>query len=203
VKCHSTDKRFFHRGDSRFLVEVTRWQTEGHPDFFPGVIFRHAVALFLLLLQLLFGTKVVGVSAAPFAAIRSPWRKSGVALAANHLLAVVLLGQHAERGLDDAAAEAKHQVERRLLLNVVVGQGATVLQLLAGENQSLLIRRNSLFVLNFGLDIFDGIAGFHLEGDRLPRQRFHENLHARSSFSFLLETLFQSNQIVFLLKSRS
>ena len=35
----------------------------------------------------------------------------------------------------------------RLLLDVVVGEGASVLQLLAGENESLLVGRNSLFVL--------------------------------------------------------
>jgi len=97
------------------------------------------------------------VSTAALAAIRGSRREPGVAFAANHLLAVVLLRQHAERGLDDAAAKTQHQVERRLLLDVVVGQRATVLQLLAREDQTLLIGRNSLLVLNLGLDIFDGV----------------------------------------------
>ena len=39
-----------------------------------------------------------------------------------------------------ATAQAQHQVERGLLLDVVVGQGAAILQLLAGEDQTLLIR---------------------------------------------------------------
>ena len=44
-------------------------------------------------------------------------------------------------------------MESRLLLDVVVGKGATVLKLLAGEDQALLVRRNALLVLDLGLDI--------------------------------------------------
>ena len=79
--------------------------------------------------------------------MKIPGRKPGVAFAANHLLAVILLRQHAERRLDNATAKAKHQMERRLLLDVVVGQSAAVLQLLAGEDQTLLIGWNAFFVL--------------------------------------------------------
>jgi hypothetical protein len=39
-------------------------------------------------------------------------------------------------------------VQSRLLLDVVVGQRAPVLQLLAGEDEALLIRRDALLVLN-------------------------------------------------------
>ena len=42
-----------------------------------------------------------------------------------------------------------------------------ILQLLAGKDQSLLVRGNALLVLNLRLDIVDGIRGFHLEGDGL------------------------------------
>ena len=46
-----------------------------------------------------------------------------------------------------AATEAKDQVQRALFLDIVVRERAAVFQLLAREDQSLLIRRNSLFVL--------------------------------------------------------
>jgi hypothetical protein len=39
-------------------------------------------------------------------------------------------------------------VKGALLLNVVVGEGATVFELLAGEDESLLIRRNALLILD-------------------------------------------------------
>ena len=41
----------------------------------------------------------------------------------------------------------------RFLLDVVVGERAAILELLAGENQTLLVRGNSLLVLDLGLDI--------------------------------------------------
>ena len=53
-------------------------------------------------------------------------------------------------GLDKdlhATAQAQHQVQRALLLDVVVGQGAAVLQLLAREDQALLVGGNALLVL--------------------------------------------------------
>jgi hypothetical protein len=58
-------------------------------------------------------------------------------------------------------------VESRLLLDVIVGKRATVLQLLAGEDQTLLVRRDTLLVLDLRLDVVDGIAGLNLKGDGL------------------------------------
>jgi hypothetical protein len=55
----------------------------------------------------------------------------------------------------------------RLLLNVVVGQGAAVFELFAGEDQALLVRRNALLVLDLGFDVVDGIGGLDLESDGL------------------------------------
>lgn len=54
--------------------------------------------------------------------------------------------------------EAENKVESRLLLDVVIREGAAILELLAGENQSLLVRRNTLLVLNLGLDIVDRVG---------------------------------------------
>src|SRR4051812_6667514 len=54
-------------------------------------------------------------------------------------------------------------MQGRLLLDVVVRQGASILQLLAGENQALLVRWDALLVLDFSLDILDRIGGLHLK----------------------------------------
>ena len=40
-------------------------------------------------------------------------------------------------------------MESRFLLNVIVGQGSAVFQLLTGKNQSLLVRGDSFLVLDF------------------------------------------------------
>lgn len=37
--------------------------------------------------------------------------------------------------------------------------------------------RLTFLILDLCLDIFDGVAGLHLEGDGLSRQRLHEDLH--------------------------
>lgn len=49
-----------------------------------------------------------------------------------------------------------------LLLDVVIRQSATVLELFARKNQALLVRRNAFLVLNLGLDIVDGVGRLDL-----------------------------------------
>merc|ERR1711931_548769 len=71
-------------------------------------------------------------------------------------------------------------MQSRLLLDVVVGQSAAILELLASEDQPLLIWRNSFLVLNLGLDIFNGVGGLNLEGDGLASQGFDKDLHTTS-----------------------
>ena len=68
-----------------------------------------------------------------------------------------------------AASEAEHEVESGLLLDVVVGEGAAVLELLSGEDEALLVRGDALLVLDLGLDVVDCVGGFDLQGDRLTR----------------------------------
>jgi hypothetical protein len=98
-----------------------------------------------------------------------------------HLLVLVLdllgLGVRLLLALLGSSAEAEHQVQRRLLLDVVVGEGAAVLELLAGEDEALLVRRDALLVLDLGLHVVDGVRGLHLQRDGLPRQGLHEDLH--------------------------
>jgi hypothetical protein len=53
----------------------------------------------------------------------------------------------------------------------------SVLKLLPGEDQTLLIRRNALLVLNIRLDVFDSVGRLNLEGDVLASEGLHEDLH--------------------------
>jgi hypothetical protein len=46
-------------------------------------------------------------------------------------------------------------VQGALLLDVVVGEGAAVLELLAREDEALLVRGDALLVLDLGLDVLD------------------------------------------------
>jgi hypothetical protein len=65
-----------------------------------------------------------------------------------HVQSDGLSSQSLDEDLHGTAAQSQHEVQGRLLLNVVVGQRAPVLQLLAREDQALLVRRDALLVLN-------------------------------------------------------
>ena len=92
-------------------------------------------------------------------------------------------------GLDEylhSSTETQNQMESALLLDVVVAESPTVLELLPGEDQPLLVWGNTLLVLNkemsnerldyaskmsaylnLCLHVLDRVRGLHLEGDGL------------------------------------
>ena len=76
----------------------------------------------------------------------------------------------AGEGLDEdlhTTTETENKMKSGLLLDVVIRESATVLELLSSEDQALLVRRNALLVLDLALNIVDGIGGLDLEGDGL------------------------------------
>ena len=52
----------------------------------------------------------------------------------------------------------------------VVRQSPAVLELLSSEDESLLVGRDALLVLNLGLDVVDRVRGLDLERDRLSSE---------------------------------
>merc|ERR1712109_123916 len=86
----------------------------------------------------------------------------------------------ASEGLDEdlhTSPKTEDKVESGLLLDVVVGEGPSVLELLASEDQPLLVRGDALLVLDLGLHILDGVRGLDLEGNGLACEGLHEDLH--------------------------
>merc|ERR1719153_1799608 len=73
--------------------------------------------------------------------------------------------------------QPEHEVEGGLLLDVVIGKGPSVLQLLPREDESLLVWGNPLLVLDLGLDIFDGVGRLDFQGDGFSGQGLDEDLH--------------------------
>merc|ERR550525_1675725 len=82
-----------------------------------------------------------------------------------------------------SSPQSQHQMQRRLFLDIVVRQSPPILQLLAGKDQPLLLRRDSLLILNLGLHILNGIIRFHIQGNRLASQGLDENLHSTTTQS--------------------
>ena len=96
-----------------------------------------------------------------------------------HTLGLLGLGVDLLFALFTTSTKSQYQVQSGFFLNVVVRQSSAVFQLLSGENQTLLIRGNSLLVLDLGLDIVDGVRRLHIESDSLSRQGLYKDLHGR------------------------
>ena len=75
--------------------------------------------------------------------------------------------------------ETKHKVQGRVLLDRVVLESVAILQLLAGEDQALLVWWDTFLVLDLGLDVLDSICWLDLKRNVLPCQSLNENLHQK------------------------
>ena len=84
----------------------------------------------------------------------------------------VLSGRRGEEGGGKA-----DRVVFRTLLDVVVSQGAAILELLASEDQTLLIRRDALLILDLLLDLLDRVGALNLKGDGFTSQSLDKDLH--------------------------
>merc|ERR1739837_59548 len=67
-----------------------------------------------------------------------------------------------------------------LLLDVVVRKSSPILKLLPSKDQPLLVRGNSLLVLDLGLDILNGVRWLNLQGDGLASEGLDKDLHTSS-----------------------
>ena len=80
--------------------------------------------------------------------------------------------QHSE-----TTAETENKVEGALLLDVVIRECTPILKLLARKDETLLVRRNTLLILDLRLHVVDRVRRLDLQRDRLPREGLDENLH--------------------------
>jgi len=95
---------------------------------------------------------------------------------------------------DATSTETKNKMQSGLFLDVVVGQRTSIFELLTSEDEALLIRWNTLLVLDLAFNHIDGIGGFnlkscelktvhpttpsqgYLQSDGLSSESLHENL---------------------------
>ena len=59
-------------------------------------------------------------------------------------------------------------------MDIIIRQRPPILQLLAREDQALLVGRDAFFVLNLRFHIVDGVRGLDFEGDGFAREGFYE-----------------------------
>jgi len=79
-----------------------------------------------------------------------------------------------------STSKSQDEVKGGFLLDIVVTKSSTILKLLASENESLLVGRDTLFILDLGLDIVNGVTGLDIQSDGLSGQSLYKDLHATS-----------------------
>merc|ERR1711963_634664 len=95
-----------------------------------------------------------------------------------------------------SSSKSQDQVKRRFFLNVVIGQGSSIFELLSGKDQSLLVWRDTLLILDFGLDVFDCVTSFYFQGDGFACQGFYEDLHTSTESKNQVERRFFLNVVI-------
>merc|ERR1712232_693921 len=96
----------------------------------------------------------------------------------------------------EASTKSEHEMEGGLLLDIVVAKGPAVLELLSGEDESLLIGRDALLVLNLSLDVLNGVGWLDFEGDGLSGKGLNENLHTTTESEHEMESGFLLNVVI-------
>ena len=84
------------------------------------------------------------------------------------------------QGLDEdlhTTSESQHKMESGLLLDVVIGEGSAVLELLTSEDESLLVWWDTFLILDLSLDILDGVSWLDVKSDGLSGKGLNKDLH--------------------------
>ncbi len=69
------------------------------------------------------------------------------------------------------------EFESVALLEIIVGEQAAVLQLLAREDEALMLGGDALLVLDQDLDAFDVVRSLDFEDDGIAEKLLDDNLH--------------------------
>merc|ERR1711915_399882 len=83
-----------------------------------------------------------------------------------------------------------------LFLDVVVGEGSSILKLLASKDEPLLVWGNSLLVLDLGFDILNGVRWLNLQGDSLASEGLDKDLHSSSQSEHQMKGAFFLDVVV-------
>jgi len=86
-----------------------------------------------------------------------------------------------------ASSQTKYKVKSGFLLDVVISKRSAIFKLFSCEDKTLLIRWDTLLVLNFRLDIRDRVRRFNIQSNGLSSKSFHEYLHTSSQSQYQVE----------------
>merc|ERR1719387_1927229 len=87
-------------------------------------------------------------------------------------------------------------MESAFLLDVVVAQGASVFKLFSGEDKTLLIWGNALFVLDLGFHVLNSVTWLDLKGNSFSCEGLDEDLHTTTQTEHKMESAFLLDVVV-------
>ncbi len=61
-----------------------------------------------------------------------------------------------------------------LLLDVVVAEGAAILKLISSKDEALLVRGDSLLILDLSLDIINSVRGLNIKSNGFASEGLHK-----------------------------
>ena len=105
------------------------------------------------------------MTASLLTAVVSTRRKTRVALTADHLLAVVLLGESSQGRLDHTTSHLEEHFKGGLSSNIVGANGLSILELLSSEHKALVLVVDVLLLLEHLLHVLHGFRGLDFESD--------------------------------------
>jgi len=85
-------------------------------------------------------------------------------------------------------SKSEDEMEGGLFLDVVIGEGSSILELLTSEDKSLLIWRNTFLILNLGFDVFNGVCWLNIKSDGFTSKGLDEDLHTTSESKNKMES---------------
>ena len=85
-------------------------------------------------------------------------------------------------------SKSEDEMEGGLFLDVVIGEGSSILELLTSEDKSLLIWRNTFLILNLGFDVLNGVCWLNIKSDGFTSKGLDEDLHTTSESKNKMES---------------
>ena len=108
-------------------------------------------------------SKAYNLSISLYSVVLKSLKWDGLVLSLN----LLWLGVYLLLSLLSTSTKTENKMKSRFLLDVVIRKSTAILKLLSSKDKTLLIRWNSLLVLDLGLHVVDGVRRLNIERNSL------------------------------------
>ena len=108
-------------------------------------------------------SKAYNLSISLYSVVLKSLKWDGLALSLN----LLWLGENLLLSFLSTSTKTENKMKSRFLLDIVIRKSTAILKLLSSKDKTLLIRWNSLLVLDLGLHVVDGVRRLNIERNSL------------------------------------